>query len=250
MSILAVDIGNSTIVLGIVNNNEVVQRIRFKSKGINTVFSLTKHFDSALSNYKKEITDIALSSVVPSLTALVAEALETVLEKNVVYVTRHNAPLVNLNSIPSQMGNDLISNVVAARCKYPNSNVCVVDFGTALSFSTISKTGDVLGVSIAPGIVTGANALDANTAQLHIVDIQIPDKAIGRNTTDSLLSGLVFGSVGAVKEIVARIENEVEGELKVVLTGGLSTFVGPLIGFGKIDKYHTLKGISQFITNC
>ncbi len=246
MSILAVDIGNSTIVIGIVENDIVKERFRFKSKGKNNLFSLTKHFESSLINYKKDIESIILSSVVPSLTDLVAQALETVLDKKVKYVSSHNVPLVNKNAVPSQMGNDLIANVVEARNKYPFSNCCVVDFGTALSFSTISKDGDVLGVSIAPGIVTGANALASNTAQLHVVDIQIPSKALGRTTTDALLSGLIFGAVGTVKEVISRIEKEVDGELKVIITGGLSTFVGPLIGFGEIDKYHTLKGISRF----
>ncbi len=246
MSILAVDIGNSTIVLGIIENDKLKERFRFKSKNKNSVFSLVNHFESALASYKDDIKSISLSSVVPSLTDLVAQALEKVLNKSVIYVSSHNVPLVNKNAVPSQMGNDLIANVVEARSKYPNSNCCIVDFGTALSFSTVSKDGDVLGVSIAPGVVTGANALASNTAQLHVIDIQIPNKALGRTTTDALLSGIMFGAVGAVKEIISRIEKEVDGELKVIITGGLSEIVGPLVGFGEIDKNHTLKGISKF----
>lgn len=247
MKTLAVDIGNSTIVLGLIENNEVIKRIRFKSTDILSIDEYRRSFKSSLINELNNIDSLVVSSVVPKLTHIISASLEEILKLQAHFVSRSNAINIDLESIPSQMGNDLIANVVQASFLLPNKNVCVIDFGTALTFSTISKDKKVLGVAIAPGVVTGALALDSKTAQLHIVDIKHPNKALGLDTTDALLSGLVYGTAGAVKEIVNRIKNQINDDLSIILTGGLSEFMASYIDFDKIvDKYHTLKGIARF----
>jgi len=120
----------------------------------------------------------------------------------------------------------------------------VVDFGTALTFSTVGADGSVLGASIAPGLVTAVNALYGNTAQLPQVELRLPEMVIGRNSQDSIRSGIMFGYAGMVTSLIERSEQELGQELYVIATGGLSTTIAPLIGrINQLSPMHTLEGL-------
>ena len=119
-----------------------------------------------------------------------------------------------------------------------------VDFGTALTFSTVNKKGEVLGVAIAPGLLTAVNSLFSNTAQLPQVELKVPSSVLGRNSMDSVRSGIMIGYAGLVKEIVRRTESELKEEIVVLATGGLSKVISPLIDlFEFVDGFHTLRGL-------
>ena len=127
---------------------------------------------------------------------------------------------------------------------YPEHPVVVVDFGTALTLTTVDSDGSVLGASIAPGLVTAVNALFGNTAQLPQVELKVPPTAIGRNSQESIRSGIMFGYAGMVNAIIERTEQELGREVFVIATGGLSQTIAPLIDrINQLSAMHTLDGL-------
>jgi type III pantothenate kinase len=125
---------------------------------------------------------------------------------------------------PRAVGADRIVDAVAVVQIY-GPPACVVDFGTATTFDAIAENGDYLGGAIAPGIGIAAEALFQRTAKLQRVDIQKPPAAIGRNTTHSMQSGLLFGYVGLVEGMVKRFQQELGPKMKVIATGGLADII-------------------------
>jgi type III pantothenate kinase len=120
----------------------------------------------------------------------------------------------------------------------------VVDFGTATTFSAVSKEGDFMGVAIAPGLGVAAEALSSRTAQLPRVSLVPPAAAIGKNTVHSMQSGLVFGYIGLVEGLIGRIRAELGGEAQVIATGGLSSVLAPLTKqIDAVDPWLTLEGL-------
>jgi type III pantothenate kinase len=146
-------------------------------------------------------------------------------------------PIKVLN--PYQIGSDLVANSLAAFEKY-GEYVTVIDFGTALTFTTVGSGGRILGVSIAPGLNTAVNALAGKTAQLPRVHLIPPPSVLGLNTTHAIQSGIVLGYAGLVDSIVRRIETELKREITVVATGGLSTIMAPII--------HTIHHVEPLLT--
>ena len=125
---------------------------------------------------------------------------------------------------PDKLGSDRICNAVAAYNTYGGPLV-VVDFGTATSFSVISKEGDFLGGLICPGLMVSANALIENAAQLRKVEFHRPEKVIATNTEDGMRSGLIRGYVGQVDYILQQIENELGYKVRTIATGGMSNMI-------------------------
>ena len=127
----------------------------------------------------------------------------------------------------------------------PERAVMVVDFGTALTLSAVNSKGEVLGCSIAPGLITAVNALFGNTAQLPQVELKLPDTTMGRDSQQSIRGGIMLGYAGLVDSIIKRTEEEIGEKLYVIATGGLSQTISPLIPrFDSIDSLHTLKGLA------
>jgi len=144
---------------------------------------------------------------------------------------------------PAEVGSDLVVGAVAAYERY-RSNCIVVGFGTALTFTAVADPGDLLGVAIAPGLTYAAEALFEHTAQLRLVDLDVPTAAIGKNTVHSIQSGIVFGYVGMVESIIRRFMEELPGPPEVVATGGQAEFLAPLTEvFTEIDPWLNLEGL-------
>jgi type III pantothenate kinase len=147
---------------------------------------------------------------------------------------------------PKEVGADRIVNGVGGYEKY-GGPLIIVDFGTAITFDAISKEGDYLGGVITPGISISSEALFLRTAKLPKVEIAKPDKVIGKNTVNSIQSGLVYGYIGLVDYIVENMMNEMskDGEtVKVIATGGFSTLIGSGSKYiQNIDKMLTLEGL-------
>ena len=119
-----------------------------------------------------------------------------------------------------------------------------------MTITVVSSSGDLLGASIAPGLVTAVNSLFHNTAQIPQVQLKVPEKAIGRDSDESIRSGIMYGYAGLVKELIAKMEEELSQSLKVIATGGLSATIAPLIGrIDKLSPLHTLEGLRLMVSS-
>lgn len=246
--LLAVDIGNTDVVFG-------VYGIEGKGVLIWRTPTLSRqpayHYQSFLQLQMLEagmspgqFSVVVVSSVVPVLTPTMTGVLEKLTSLVPVVVGADTFPALKLEiDYPYELGSDLIANAVAAYSRF-GQNCVVVDFGTALTFTAVTGTGSVLGVSIVPGLITAVKALFANTAQLPEVPLTLPQTAIGKNTTHSIQSGILIGYEGLVRTLVARFKNELGGECKVIATGGLSSIISTLKDeFDEIDRGLTLDGL-------
>ena len=151
---------------------------------------------------------------------------------------------LNKATIPPELGADLLCNMAYGHYHHKDGAVMVIDFGTALTFSTVSKEGKVLGVAIAPGLVTAVNALFGSTAQLPQVELKVPSSVLGRDSMESIRAGIMEGYSGLVEKIIANTEKELGERLYVMATGGLSSTISTLIDrLDELDPILTLKGL-------
>lgn len=248
---IAVDIGNTNIVIGLNSNNEWLKIYRLSSKKNITYWSLQKKIKKILSLNDfnpSRVKSVVISSVVPNLTDVVKLVVSDMLCKNIHIIKASSVGLVkilidNINEI----GTDLVCNAVEASSMY-DENVIVVDFGTALTFTTVSKNNQILGVNIVPGLQTSISSLYKNTAKLPKINLSLPEKVIGKNTIHSIQGGIMYGYVGLIKELIFRIKSELSEPTKVVATGGLSKFAKPLRGyFSDIIPTLTLDGMLKIL---
>lgn len=245
-TILCVDIGNTNIVFGLFKRGEYIHEVRISSQSLFPV----SHYAVQLGNDFLEngisphaIKGAAISSVVPSLTFLLKEVIRKWLTLEALVISPEVYPLLKTTTInPSEMGTDLMANSEAAFHKLQRGLV-VVDFGTALTFTTLDDEAKILGVSIAPGLKTAVNALSTNTAQLPEIPLELPTSVLGKDTVHAIQAGILIGYCGMVEKMLDSIFLET-GVLPVIATGGLSTILPPIKHrFLEIDGALTLKGI-------
>ena len=248
---IAIDIGNSNVVIGLNNSNSWEKIYRLSSKKNFTYWTFQKKLKKiiSLNDFNpSNVESVVISSVVPTLTDIVKISCNDMLCQNIFIIKPSLVKSVKIMiDDPNEIGTDLLSNAVQAAYLY-NENIIVVDFGTALTFTVISKANEVLGVNIVPGLQTSINSLYKNTAKLPKIDISLPDKVIGKNTVHSIQSGIMYGYIGLVKEMVSKIKTELSGKTKVIATGGLSKFANPLDGvFNDIIPTLTLDGMLKIL---
>jgi type III pantothenate kinase len=190
------------------------------------------------------IQSTVLSSVVPDLTPVVRAMLTELFGFSPIVVGPGVYPLLPIEILrPHEIGSDLVANALAAYTRYHKTCV-VVDFGTALTFTTVSGEGKILGIAIAPGLRTAIRSLFANTAQLPEVSIEVPESVLGTSTTHAIQAGVILGYEGLVRSIVSRIQTELNGDCIAVATGGLSGRIPSLRDiFTDIVPALTLEGI-------
>ena len=221
--LLCIDIGNTNIKLGLYRGDDLVSRWRIftdPAKLADEYGVMLLSLFASENIDKKEIDGCVISSVVPDLTIAFSELINRHLGLEPVIVGNVKHPVIHINaSNPKEVGPDLIANAVGAVSLF-GAPVIVIGFGTATTFSAVSVGGSLEGVSIAPGVGTGAASLFASGAMLPDVELIAPEHAIGKNTILSLQSGVVFGAAGMVEGLVARIKQELGGNVKVVATGG------------------------------
>jgi type III pantothenate kinase len=185
-------------------------------------------------------------SVVPDLNAAVAEAGRAYFATDPLFVEpgiKTGMPVAYEN--PHEVGADRIVNAVAAAAKH-GAPVIVLDFGTATTFDVVSARGEYLGGVIAPGPALSAEALFARAARLSRVDVRKPGRVIGRNTRESVQSGLFHGYVALVEGVVARIRAELGVDAPVVATGGLAAiFAAELPFLTEVNPGLTLDGLRR-----
>jgi type III pantothenate kinase len=222
--LLVMDIGNTSITLGLYASEKLGPRWRLASDNERTSdeygILLTQLLERA-GIKSGEACEVAIASVVPPLTGIIDRACRDYLNAAPLIVdagTRTGIPLRYED--PKQVGADRVVNAAAVR-RLIKGPACIVDFGTATIFDAISAEGEYLGGAIAPGIGIASDALFRRAAKLPRVEILRPPVAIGRNTVHSLQSGLLFGYVGLVDGMVARFRSELGPDMKTVGTGSL-----------------------------
>lgn len=245
--LLAIDIGNTNVVCGLSHNNQWVEQFR-----IHTVINKTSDeydviFRTLLTSRNinlDHISKVVLSSVVPSLIRPISEMIKKLMGKAPLVLGPDLYPLLDIQICnPYEIGTDLVANAVAAHHNYSGNSI-VVDFGTALSFTTIRKDGEILGVTIAPGLKTAMASLSQKTAQLPNVELAAPPSHIGENTVHAMQSGIVLGYRGLIESLVEGIIAEVGEPTNVIATGGLATVMIPLTKcFTATEPSLTLDGL-------
>lgn len=245
---LVIDIGNSNLVCGIFNQTEWLHNWRWETiKNEQIKMYYQKRLIHNLLENKIDIPQIqhvTVSSVVPQINDSIRELLDELFSVDSKFIKFDSMKgLSILTDNPDEMGTDLIANAVAGIAKV-SKDAIVVDFGTALTFTTVTKGLDILGVAIAPGLFTALKSLHGGTAQLPEVDAALPKSTIGKNTTHAIQAGVFRGYIGLVKEIIHEIESELGYRCTRIATGGLSGVLTPLNGeFDLVDRNLTLDGI-------
>jgi type III pantothenate kinase len=247
--LLAIDVGNSTTVVGTLEGEEVRHHWRLSTHAHETADELAIQLAGLLRfvgmDLGRDIDGAIVSSVVPNVTETMRQLGDRYLREPLLVVepgVRTGLALRVDN--PREIGADRIVNAVAAYELYGGPAI-VVDFGTATSFDVVDGNGQFIGGAIAPGVATSAEALVRRAARLPRVETITPPSAIGRSTVTALQSGIVFGSAGQVDALVDRISDELGPGVTTVATGGLAHAV--LEACTRIDHHDpwlTLKGLS------
>ncbi len=226
--LLAIDIGNTNITLGVFEGQDLksTYRVATDQRRMPDEYGLQLNSLLPLKGVNpQDITDACLCSVVPPLTPTLEEVCESYFKVSPLIVSAGVKTGIRiLYDNPRDVGADRVVDAVAAFRLY-GSPVIIVDFGTATVFDAVSREGDYLGGAIAPGLNVAAESLFLSTSQLRRVELTPPKSAIGRNTIASIQSGLLLGHVGMVEGMVARFKAELGREARVVATGGLAPVI-------------------------
>jgi type III pantothenate kinase len=245
--LLAIDIGNTNIVLGLYEGKKLLTHWRLLTDPGRTADEygiLISQLATSKGIRCEKIHAVVVSCVVPPMLGVIHELSEEyfkihplVLEPGV----KTGMPI--LYDSPKEVGADRICNGVAAYEKY-HSACIAVDFGTATTFDFISKAGEYLGGSIAPGLLISVEALFQRASKLPRVEIIKPKEVVGRNPVQSIQSGIFYGYVGLVDGIVRRIQKENRVRAKVVATGGLASLIASeCSAIDEVDEFLTLDGL-------
>lgn len=223
--VLAVDIGNTNIVLGGFVEDKLSFVARIATNANKTEDEYATKIKSILALHevdRKELKGAIISSVVPPLTRVMSDAVKMVYGIEPLLVGPGIKTGINIHcDDPSTVGADLICACVAANSIYGSPSL-VIDMGTATKMMVIDKSGTFIGVSIIPGVNIALKALASGTAQLPQISLEAPKSVIGKNTADCMRSGAVFGNASMIDGMIDRFNEEMGYELKAVATGGLS----------------------------
>ena len=229
--ILAIDIGNTNIVIGCIKDDKILFTERMSTDSNKTVLEYAIGFKTVLELYHihtEDLTGSIISSVVPPVTNTVRKALHK--------ITHHQARIVGpgirtglniLTDNPAVTGSDLIVGAVAAIHEYPVPLI-IFDFGTATTASVVDRKKNYIGGMIIPGIRVSLDGLASHASQLSRISLDAPKKIIGTNTADCMKSGLLYGNAAMLDGIVDRMEEELGEPATVLATGGLASLIVPL----------------------
>ena len=252
--LFVIDLGNTNIVLGLYRDDILVESWRLETKKGRTSDEygiLIKELIRSSGIDFSDIKDIIFSSVVPPLERTIIEMAEKYFAITPMVVgpgIKSGIPILYEN--PKEVGADRIVNAVAAlkRCGGP---VIVVDFGTATTFDLITAKGEYAGGVIAPGIGISVEALFQKASKLPRIDLVKPGKVIGRNTVNSIQSGIIYGYVSLVDGIVSRMRVEAGCNARAIATGGLAGLIASESStIDEVVEDLTLRGLRElFILN-
>lgn len=245
--LLAIDAGNTNIVLGIYEGDRLIERWRVstdRQKTYDEYGILIKNLFDYHGHQFADIKAIAIASVVPPLMTALAKMSQEYFDIQPLVIgpgIKTGMPIKFDN--PREIGADRIVNAVAAYEAY-GSPLVVVDFGTATTFDVVSRQGEYIGGAISPGIGISTEALFARAAKLPRVELIKPQNVITKNTVNGLQAGIIYGFAGQVDGIVKRMKKELGEEAFVVATGGLAELIASESEtIQKVDPWLTLEGL-------
>jgi type III pantothenate kinase len=248
--LLVIDVGNTNTVIGIFNNDTLIEDWRIKTIRDTTADEVNVLIKALFSDSEavnmKGIEKILISSVVPPAVPILNAFCKKHLSFAPLWVTpdlvRSLMPVLYKN--PDEVGADRIVNSIAAYNKYKTSLI-VVDFGTATTFDVISEKGEYVGGAISPGIAISSEALFQKASRLPRVEIFQPtDKVVGRDTIESIKSGIIYGYASLVDGMVERIQKEMNFSPVTIATGGLSPLISSVTEkIDHVEESLTLDGL-------
>ena len=227
--LLAIDVGNTQTVLGVFEGDDLMWHWRIATQRERTADELALLFGGFLEHaglsFTRQITGVALASVVPDQTLALREMVRNYFHFQPVVVEPGIKTGISIQTDnPKEVGADRIVNALAAFAKYGGPCV-VIDFGTAITYDAVSERGEYLGGAIAPGVQVSAAGLSRVADRLPRVEVVAPRSVIGKNTVEALQSGLLFGTASEVDGMVERMQKELGGHATVVATGGLADVI-------------------------
>lgn len=223
MIITAIDIGNTNICVCTHDGNSWGEIERVKTSDPVAISKL----GDLLKDLKTE--KVVISSVVPNLTGSVKAEVNEVLGIVPFIISLDIKSGLLREYIPEELGSDILCNLICAHSKFPDKYVTVADFGTAFTTSTVSPEGRVMGVTIAPGMMTSVKALFETTAQIPQIRLDLPESVLGTDTVSSIRAGVLYGFTGQLDAIVRQIEKEIGHKVFLVATGGFSKYIKPYV---------------------
>ena len=229
--LLAIDIGNTNIVIGAIQDDEIVFKARIATDRTRTsdqygveIKNMLEAFDVHLA----DIDDCIISSVVPPVFNSVKTGVIKILGKQPMVVGPGLKTGLNIQvDVPSQVGSDRIVIAVAALAEY-EAPLILMDLGTATTIEVVEPGNTYLGGVIFPGVRVSLDALTSRAAQLPGISLDKPKRVIGKNTVDCMRSGMMYGTAAMIDGIIERIEEELGHKTTIVATGGLARFITPL----------------------
>ena len=245
--LLALDVGNTHIVIGVFDKNELFNCWRIQTDRLKTVdeYALTiKGLLQMNALTPPSIRGVGISNVVPTLTSLLQELFIKHFGLKPCFVNFDNRHILPIRiDIPREVGADLIASAVSAFEKF-GGPLIIIDFGTATTFSAVSEEGAFLGGAIAAGLYSSMEGLYLKAPHLPRITPDKPRGAIGKNTEDSLISGLVLGQAVLVDGMVGRFKAEMGERTKVIATGGLAPLIADAShSIDRVEPHLVLEGI-------
>ncbi len=246
--LLAIDIGNTNIVIGGIRDDEIVFKARIATDRLKTSDQYgveIKNMLEAFGIVREDVSDCIISSVVPPVFNSVNTGVIKVIGKQPMVVGPGLKIGLNVHTdIPSQVGSDLIVTAVAALAEYP-APLLLIDMGTATTVQVIEPTNVFIGGLILPGVMVSLDSLSNRTAQLPGISLEMPKHIVGKDTADCMRSGVMYGTAAMLDGIIDRISQELGHSFTVVATGGLAQFITPICNHDIIlEKELLLKGLN------
>jgi type III pantothenate kinase len=247
--ILAIDIGNTNIVMGCIDSDRIYFEARLSTNHTKTYEQYAVEIKNILELYDVDAIKIdgcILSCVVPPLTTTMSQAIELVTKKKPLIVGPGLKTGLNImTDNPGQLGSDLVVGAVAALAYY-KAPIIIFDLGTATTVSVIDENKTFLGGAICPGVNVSLEALIQSTSQLPKISLDPPLKIVGGNTVDCMRSGIVFGNASMMDGLIERIEQEIGHKCIAISTGGLAALITPYCKYPIIhDPQLMLKGLME-----
>ena len=225
--LFCIDIGNTNIVIGIYQNEKLIESFRLQTDIYQTIDEYGIKISQVISTLnisKEDVEGIIVASVVPQLDKTIERAFEKYLGKKAIFVGPGIKSGINIKlDNPKQLGADILVGAVGAVNKY-QAPVITIDMGTAITICYVNSNKELLGGIILPGIKTSFNALFKKASKLEEVGIEKPKNVVGRDTVSSIQSGMVYGMASTIDGLIRKVKEE-NGDAKVIITGGESRFI-------------------------
>lgn len=245
--ILAIDIGNTNIVIGCIDENKTYFVERLRTDSSKTALEYALDLKNVLELYgitREDLNGSIVASVVPPVSTTIRQAMEKVTGQKPLMVGPGVRTGLNIKvDNPASVGADLIVAAVAAVRDYP-APLIIIDMGTATTMTVVDRNGNYIGGVIIPGLQVALDSLVNRAAQLTKISLDVPSQVIGRNTLNCMQSGSLYGTAAMIDGMIDRMEAELGEPATVVATGGLARFVMPLCNHQiQMDDGLLLKGL-------